>query len=178
MRYEVTLEDRRLRVDLGHDGRFTVDDRVVAADVRETVRGRQWSITLDGESHEITVVTHDPLRLDLDGHDLRATVIDERALRASRGAVGIRTGRVELRAPMPGLLKAVHVKEGDRVDADAPLATLEAMKMENELRASGSGRVQAVQVSEGDTVEHGALLLVIVPIEEAAGGAPPAGHPG
>ena len=24
MRYEVTLEDRRLRVDLGHDGRFTV----------------------------------------------------------------------------------------------------------------------------------------------------------
>jgi hypothetical protein len=69
MRYEVTLDDRRVRVELGEDGRFTVGDRVVAADVRETVRGRQWSITLDGESHEVTVVTHDPLRLDLDGRD-------------------------------------------------------------------------------------------------------------
>jgi len=161
MRYEVTLEDRRLRVELGENGRFTVDDRVVAADVRETVRGRQWSITLEGSSHEITVVTHDPLRLDLDGHDLRATVIDERALRARREAVGLRTGRVELRAPMPGLLKAVHVKEGDRVDADAPLATLEAMKMENELLAPSAGRIAKVRATAGTKVEAGAVLIVI-----------------
>lgn len=161
MRYEVTLDDRRVRVELGEDGRFTVEDRAVAADVREIVRGRQWSITLDGESHEITVVTHDPLRLDLDGHDLRAAVIDERALRASRGAVGLRSGKVELRAPMPGLLKAVHVKEGDRVDAQAPLATLEAMKMENELLAPSAGRIAKVRATAGAKVEAGAVLIVI-----------------
>ncbi len=161
MRYEVTLDDRRIRVELGQDGRFTIDDRVVAADVRETVSGRQWSITLDGESHEITVVTHDPLRLDVDGHDVRATVIDERALRASRGAVGTRSGRIELRAPMPGLLKAVHVKEGDRVDVRAPLATLEAMKMENELLAPSAGRIAKVRATAGTKVEAGAVLIVI-----------------
>jgi len=161
MRYEVTLEDRRFRVELVENGRFTIDDRVVAADVRETVRGWQWSVTLEGSSHEITVVTHDPLRLDLDGHDVRAAVIDERALRASRGAVGLRTGRVELRAPMPGLLKAVHVKEGDRVDADAPLATLEAMKMENELLAPSAGRIAKVRATAGAKVEAGAVLIVI-----------------
>ena len=161
MRYEVTLDDRRVRVELGEDGRFTVEDRVVAADVREAVRGRQWSITLEGESHEITVVTHDPLRLDLDGHDVRATVVDERALRAGRGAAGVRTGRVELRAPMPGLLKAVHVKEGDRVDADARLATLEAMKMENELLAPSAGRIAKVRATAGTKVEAGAVLIVI-----------------
>ncbi len=161
MRYEVTLEDRRLRVDLGQDDRFTIDDRVVAADVRETVRGRQWSITLDGESHEVTVVTHEPLRLDIDGHDVRATVVDERALRAKRGAAGTRLGRVELRAPMPGLLKAVHVKEGDRVAVDAPLATLEAMKMENELLAPSAGRIAKVGASAGTKVEAGVVLIVI-----------------
>jgi len=161
MRYEVTLEDRRFRVELSENGRFTVDDRVVATDIRETVRGRQWSITVEGESHEITVVTHDPLRLDLDGHDLRATVIDERALRASREAVGLRSGRVELRAPMPGLLKALHVKEGDRVKADAPLATLEAMKMENELLAPSAGRIAKVRATAGEKVEAGAVLIVI-----------------
>jgi biotin carboxyl carrier protein len=161
MRYEVTLEDRRFRIELAENGRFTIDDRVVTADVRETVRGWQWSITLEGSSHEITVVTHDPLRLDLDGRDVRVAVIDERALRASRGAVGLRTGRVELRAPMPGLLKAVHVKEGDRVDADAPLATLEAMKMENELLAPSAGVVAKVRATAGTKVEAGAVLIVI-----------------
>ena len=161
MRYEVTLEDRRFRVELVENGRFTIDDSVVAGEVSETVRGWQWSVTLEGSSHEITVVTHDPLRLDLDGHDVRAAVIDERALRASRGAVGLRTGRVELRAPMPGLLKAVHVKEGDRVDADAPLATLEAMKMENELLAPSAGRIAKVRATAGAKVEAGAVLIVI-----------------
>jgi biotin carboxyl carrier protein len=161
MRYEVTLDDRRVRVALGEDGRFTLDDRVVAADIRETVRGRQWSIVLDGESHEITVVTHDPLRLDVDGHDVHASVVDERALRASRGTAGARAGRVELRAPMPGLLKAVHVNEGDRVDADAPLATLEAMKMENELRAPSAGRIAKIGATAGAKVEAGAVLIVI-----------------
>ena len=163
MRYEVTVDDRRVRVELGGDGRFTVEDRVVAADVRETVRGRQWSIVLAGESHEVTVVTHDPLRLDVDGHDVRATVVDERALRAGRGAVGARTGRVELRAPMPGLLKAVHVKEGDLVDADARLATLEAMKMENELLAPIRGRVTKLKHLSGTKIEGGAVLAVLVP---------------
>ena len=161
MRYEVTLDDRRVRVELGEDGRFTIGDRAVAADVRETARGRQWSITLDGESHEVTVVTHDPLRLDLDGRDVRATVVDERALRAGRGAVGVRTGRVELRAPMPGLLKAVHVTEGDRVDAGARLATLEARKMENELLAPSAGRIAKVRATAGTKVEAGAVLIII-----------------
>jgi 3-methylcrotonyl-CoA carboxylase alpha subunit len=161
MRYEVTLNDRRVRVELGADGRFALDDRVIAADVRETVRGWQWSIRLDGESHEITVVTRDPLRLDIDGHDARATVIDERALRGSRGAVGALAGRVEIRAPMPGLLKAVHVNEGDRVETDTPLATLEAMKMENELLAPRGGRITKVGAIAGAKVEGGAVLIVI-----------------
>ena len=161
MRYEVTLNDRQVRVEVTDLGRFTIDDRVVAADARETVRGRQWSITVEGQSHEITVVTHDPLRLDVDGRDIQATVVDERALRAGRGAAGLRAGRVELRAPMPGLLKAVHVKEGDRVEAQAPLATLEAMKMENELRAPSAGRIVKVGATAGAKVEGGAVLIVI-----------------
>jgi biotin carboxyl carrier protein len=161
MRYEVTLEGRRLRVELAPDGRFTIDDRAVAADARETARGRQWSLVVDGESHEVTVVTFDPLRLDVDGIDVRASVIDERALRAGAGAGRAAAGRIELRAPMPGLLKAVHVKEGDLVEADAPLATLEAMKMENELRAPAAGRVSRIAMSAGTKVEGGAVLLVI-----------------
>jgi biotin carboxyl carrier protein len=62
---------------------------------------------------------------------------------------------------MPGLLKAVHVKEGDLVEADAPVATLEAMKMENELLAPSAGRIAKVRATAGAKVEAGAVLIVI-----------------
>ena len=44
MIYEVSVGDRRVRVDLAADGRFLVDDAVVAAETTEIVRGRQWSV--------------------------------------------------------------------------------------------------------------------------------------
>ena len=161
MRYEVTLDEIQVRVDLTPEGRFVVDERVVAADVRERFRGRLWSVTLDGESHEVTLLTYAPLRLDVDGVFVRASVIDKRTQRASRAASAARTGRIEIRAPMPGLLKTVHVAEGDRVERDAPLATLEAMKMENELRAPAAGRVTRVAAGPGSKIEGGAVLIVI-----------------
>src|SRR5207244_1795576 len=142
--------------------RKTADLSDGTAAAAEIGRGRQWSIVLEGGSHEITVVTHDPLRLDVDGRDVHATVSDERALRAGRGAVGTRTGRVELRAPMPGLLKTVHVNEGDTVERDAPIVTLEAMKMENELVAPIRGRVTKLNHRSGTKVEGGAVLAILV----------------
>jgi biotin carboxyl carrier protein len=64
---------------------------------------------------------------------------------------------------MPGLLKAVHVTEGARVEAGAPLVTLEAMKMENELRAPRAGTVTKLGAAAGATVDGGTLLVVITP---------------
>ncbi len=161
MRYEVTLGERRLRVDVDQTGRSVVDDRVVAADLRETIRGRQWSVTLDGRSHEVTVLSFEPYRLAVDGLEVLADVVDERALAARRGARRLGGGRHEVRAPMPGLLKALHVAEGDAVALGAPLVTLEAMKMENELLAPASGKVSRVLASAGSKVEGGALLVVL-----------------
>ncbi len=161
MRYEVALGQRRKRVDVDEAGRSLVDGRVVAADLRETVRGRQWAVALDGRSHEVTVLSFEPYRLSVDGVEVLADVVDERALAARSGAPRAGGGRHEVRAPMPGLLKAVHVAEGEAVAYLAPLATLEAMKMENELLAPAAGRVARVVASPGSKVEGGALLVVL-----------------
>jgi biotin carboxyl carrier protein len=161
MRYEVHLAGRSLHVDIDAAGRWLIDGRAVPAEVDEIVRGRQWLVRLEGRVHEITVLTHEPLRLLVDGRHFDATAADERTLAASRGTPQHATGRHELRAPMPGLLRAVHVKEGDIVEQGAPLVTLEAMKMENELRAPSRGRVVKVAAAAGDKVEGGAPLLVI-----------------
>jgi len=158
--YEVSVGDRRLRVEVVADGRFLIDDAVVAAETREIRRG-QWSVRIAGRSHEVTVLTSDPLRLLVDGTETTASSLDERAAAATRGASAARSGRHELRAPMPGLLKAVHVAEGDVVESGAPLMTLEAMKMENELLAPARGRVVRLAVGAGTKVEGGAMLAVL-----------------
>jgi biotin carboxyl carrier protein len=161
VRYEVVVGGRTIRIDRGLDGRFLVDDRVLALDLYEAPAGH-WSVRLDGRAHEIVVLSQDPLRLVVDGHEISAAVIDERALAGGRAGAGAPGARSEIRAPMPGLLKAVHVREGDVVESGAALVTLEAMKMENELRSPGAARVARIAAAPGSKVEGGALLVVLV----------------
>jgi len=71
------------------------------------------------------------------------------------------TGRVELKAMMPGRVVNVLVKPGDEVTADQGVLVVEAMKMENELKAPKAGKVIEVRVSAGQAVEKGEILAVI-----------------
>ena len=61
--------------------------------------------------------------------------------------------------PMPGLLTALHVQEGDKVEAGQPLAVVEAMKMENILRAEKAGIVKKVDAKPGDSLAVDAVIL-------------------
>jgi propionyl-CoA carboxylase alpha chain len=64
-----------------------------------------------------------------------------------------------LLCPMPGLLKALHVTEGQEVKAGDALAVVEAMKMENILRAERDGVVKAVKAKPGDSLAVDAVIL-------------------
>lgn len=46
-----------------------------------------------------------------------------------------------LRAPMPGVVKAIDCSVGETVEEGTPLVTLEAMKMQNPLFAPKTGKV-------------------------------------
>jgi propionyl-CoA carboxylase alpha chain len=61
--------------------------------------------------------------------------------------------------PMPGLLVALHVGEGDKVEAGQPLAVIEAMKMENILRAQKAGTVKSVSAVQGESLPVDAIIL-------------------
>lgn len=70
-----------------------------------------------------------------------------------------------VRTPMPGRIVSLNARVGDAVRADAPLVTLEAMKMEHALKAPFDGVVTEVSVQEGDQVAEG---VVVVRLEPAA----------
>ena len=61
--------------------------------------------------------------------------------------------------PMPGLITAVNVEAGDKVEVGQPLAIVEAMKMENILRAEKSGTVKIVNAKAGDSLAVDAIIL-------------------
>lgn len=65
-------------------------------------------------------------------------------------------------APMPGQIKAILVREGDKVKAGQKLLIMEAMKLENKIPATHDGVVKHILVRDGDIVSQGQELIVIV----------------
>ena len=64
-----------------------------------------------------------------------------------------------LLCPMPGVVTSVLVKEGDVVEAGQPLATVEAMKMENVLRAERKGAVKRIAAAAGESLAVDELIM-------------------
>lgn len=64
-----------------------------------------------------------------------------------------------LKAPMPGLISKLLVKEGDVVKQGEPLLILEAMKMENVFKAAADVKIKSIKVNEKQAVDKGAELI-------------------
>ena len=64
-------------------------------------------------------------------------------------------------APMPGQIKAILVREGDRVAVGQKILVMEAMKLENKLPANKNGIVKKIMVRDGDIVSQGHTLAII-----------------
>ena len=65
----------------------------------------------------------------------------------------------DVKAPMPGRVLEILVKEGDAVSEGDGLIVLEAMKMENIIKSTREGVLKYIQAAEGDSVEKNAVLL-------------------
>lgn len=73
------------------------------------------------------------------------------------GGLGVST----LKAPLPGTILEVKVKEGDTVKVGDTILIMEAMKMENDIKSDKDGTIKSVKVKTGDAVLEGAVLVEI-----------------
>jgi|APTNR8051073442_1049403.scaffolds.fasta_scaffold04281_4 propionyl-CoA carboxylase alpha chain len=62
-------------------------------------------------------------------------------------------------SPMPGLIVAVEVNEGDAVKNGQSLIIVEAMKMQNIIRAERDGQVKSIKIEVGSAVAADEILL-------------------
>jgi geranyl-CoA carboxylase alpha subunit len=62
---------------------------------------------------------------------------------------------------MPGLIVAVMVDEGMKIEKGQVLIVLESMKMQNELKSPRAGTITRIKVKPGERVEQKATLLSV-----------------
>lgn len=71
----------------------------------------------------------------------------------------VKSGAVK--APLPGLIFSLAVKEGDEVKKGDTILVLEAMKMQSEIAAPVSGKITKIHVKEKALVQEGEILITI-----------------
>lgn len=124
-----------------------------------------YSLVHRGRSFRVLVLKHDAeagtVRLRIGAHCHTVKLEGERSRLFQLLGIdqAARTVIRELKAPMPGLVLKLLVKEGDAVKKDDPLLVLEAMKMENVIKSTGGATVKKIHVQERAAVEKGQLLL-------------------
>ncbi len=121
-----------------------------------------WDGLIDGES--IAVQVRPILNGFLIAHagvsvEARVFTRREAALFALMPEKKLADTSKSLLCPMPGLVKALYVKEGQEVKAGDALAMVEAMKMENVLRAERDATVKALKCKEGDSLAVDAAIM-------------------
>jgi propionyl-CoA carboxylase alpha chain len=130
--FDYTPGDVMIDVELGDD--------TVTLQVARTRTG--YAVTTRGATHQLRVL---PAHIaHLAGHMIDKIPPDLSKL---------------LICPMPGLLVKLHVAEGEEVQPGQPLATVEAMKMENILRAEKQAVVSKINAGEGDSLAVDAVIL-------------------
>ncbi|TCU61110.1 propionyl-CoA carboxylase alpha chain [Novosphingobium sp. PhB57] len=150
--YEVVIDDEDV----------TVNGAFVELAMEYTPGDRLIEAEIDGEAIGIRVApTRTGLKMTTRGCIHNVQILPSRVASLSKHMIEKIPPDLSkfLICPMPGLLVALHVGEGDKVEAGQPLAVVEAMKMENILRAEKSGVVKAVNAKAGESLAVDAVIL-------------------
>jgi biotin carboxyl carrier protein len=149
-----------VNLEISVDGRLAPLDQAHAGSVHQIAPGL-YSVLYRGRSYEVRIAGN--------GAEWHATVGDRSFTldvadprdAAKRSNTTLGHLHQNVKAPMPGKVIRLLVREGDEVAPGQGLAVVEAMKMQNELKALRAGRVVRVVAKDGDTVAVGDVLLTL-----------------
>ncbi|MBT8327401.1 MAG: acetyl-CoA carboxylase biotin carboxyl carrier protein subunit [Bacteroidia bacterium] len=126
-----------------------------------------FNLIVDNISYSIEVLKKETatgkLSLLINGRKVESTLHNKLAvLLKSMGMEGGKKKLKELKAPMPGLVLATNVKEGDEVEEGQDLLVLEAMKMENAIKSPQAGIIDKVFVTVNEKVDKNHILISFI----------------
>jgi len=166
--YEFLIDDVLKKITLDKkEGRFLVKDEesTYEADIQYISPGI-ISILIGQKSFRVYVVKDNGKRyVYFQGQHFTVQEPADESGSAHAGVEGSQEDKLVVKAPMPGKIIKVYVKEKEEVRKNQTLAIVEAMKMENEIKSSIDGFVKKIHVAEGDLVGSEMPLIELENIE-------------
>ena len=144
--------------------KFKVNDTEVLLDSVSVSEGK-FSILVKGKVYQAEIVKNDIAQktfiIKISSNSYTITVKDKYdELIHQLGLDALTAVQIsELKAPMPGMVLKVFIKEGDTVLQGENLLTLEAMKMENIIKAPVDVVIKKINVIPSDKVERNQVLI-------------------
>jgi biotin carboxyl carrier protein len=137
-----------------------------------TIRGNQYDVNIKNIEDDIADIEVNGTRYEVEIHravkqaktpKLMRSKIEplEHGEKARTSSPTEKKGAGIVKAPLPGTILEVKVRQGDTVKIGDTLLIMEAMKMENNIKADRHGKVEAIKVNVGDSVLEGEVLLEI-----------------
>ena len=159
--WTVRLGDTDYRVTLEEEA-ITVDDAPVALQMEYTPGERMVEVELDDQALTLQLEpTRTGYAITTRGAKHTVRILQTRIAHLADHMIEKIPPDLSkmLICPMPGLLVKLHVEEGEEVQPGQPLATVEAMKMENILRAEKEGTIAKINAEEGESLAVDAVIL-------------------
>lgn len=110
-------------------------------------------LNVDIDTKSMTI-RHQHTVYDLEFKNELDLVLDKMGIKRSSDNIN-----TDIKAPMPGKVIDVVVKEGDQVVKGDAILILEAMKMENVLKAENDCSIKKVHVASSENVEKNQILV-------------------
>jgi len=141
-----------------------IDGADLSYDIQH-IDGNRYHLILDGRSYNAELMDYDlrerTFTWSMNGSKVKLRMEDEfDLLLKSMGIDKDSANKIdEIKAPMPGLVLEVLVKEGDDIKEGDPLLILEAMKMENVIKSPCDASVSEIPVSVQQKIDKNAILV-------------------
>lgn len=151
MRYNLSIGDQKYEVEVGE------------------IVGDAVTVQVNGAPYEVVIENHEALGLSAPSPQPVTTPPPAAAparkpspaVSAPAPALATVGGDGVVLAPIPGRILDVKVQVGESVKAGQTLATMEAMKMENNIVSNIDGTVQEIRVQKDSEVATGDVIMVV-----------------
>jgi biotin carboxyl carrier protein len=165
MKYVTSFNGKEYSIEIIDDHHLSLDGQIMEVDFESVANQPVYSLIMGGRSYEAYVYPDESdYQVLLQGRSYSIKVEDEREkrLRAAGGSLVSESSEYHLKSPMPGMVIALPISEGQAVTKGQVLVILESMKMQNELKSPRDGTLARIRVKPGDRVEQRQTLLSVV----------------
>ena len=156
MKKKVTFQGREYIIEVLKNGRLKIDGKTYSPNISQRLQN-VYKVKVSDQTLTVEVTGND---LIVDGEESSLSVKPYFPQLAKEIAEK-RSENINIKAPIPGKIIQVFVKEGDDVNENQELLILEAMKMRNRIFAPSKGKISKILVKKEENVSQDQILIEI-----------------